>query len=266
MPDRSERQTERPTAAGRDRLVEFRAMDARADAAAGTVSGYLSTFWAVDSYGTAVHPDAFTRTLAARGDKLPLLYQHVPEWPIGKLGNLATDGHGLRHESQIVDDGAEGTVTLKRLRAGVPFAHSFGFRTLRERPATDADPLLLPDDLPEWVRANLPGSVYVIEEVKLYEGSVVTFPANENAVIESVRADLDAHALARALDDLRAGRIDPARRALVADLAAAHGSAAPDGGNPAPRTETATRDDRLAALSILAPAWGIDVEHLLCGA
>lgn len=263
MPDRSQRETERPTAQGRDRRVEFRAMDARADAASGAVSGYLSTFWVVDSYGTAVAPGAFDETLRARGDKLPLLYQHNPDWAIGKLGNVAVDETGLRHESVIVDDGAEGSVTLRRLRAGVPFAHSFGFRTLRERQATDADPLILGPDAPEWILRNLPGSVYVIEEVKLYEGSVVTFPANQNAVIESVRADQRAQALALALDDLRAGRLSAAERAIVADLAAAHASAAPPVA-PA-RTDEQARKDRLAVVELMALQARVPLESL-CGA
>lgn len=239
--------------AGKDkRGIEYRAMEARADGDAGSVAGYLSTFWAVDSYGTAVAPGAFAETLKQRGDKLPLLYQHNPDWAIGKLTNLATDGTGLRHDSTVVDDGAEGTVALKRLRAGVPFSHSFGFRTLREREATDADPLILPDDLPEWVRVNLPESVYVIEEVKLYEGSIVTFPANEYAVISEVRADVSAQALACALEDVRSGRLDAAGRALVAEIVAAWGSAEPERAAP-PLTDGETRRNRHAEFALL---WG----------
>jgi HK97 family phage prohead protease len=251
MPNRNER-------ASRDhRQIEYRAMDARADAETGTVAGYLSTFWFVDTYGTAVHPNAFDTTVKMRGDKLPLLYQHNPDWPIGKLANLAIDSTGLKHESVVIDDGAEGTVALRRLRAGVPFAHSFGFRTLRERPATDADPLVLPDDLPGYIKANLPESVYVIEEVKLYEGSIVTFPANENAVIESVRAEVGAQALAQVLDDLRAGRLDAAGRALVAELVAAWPMAAPDAAKSAPRTSDpqARSTAEIEALTALA-RWG----------
>ena len=231
MRDRPER-----TKPGDTRQAEFRAMDARADAETGTVEGYLSTFWHVDSYGTAMSPSAFTKTVQERGDRLPLLYQHWPDYAIGKLANLEIDEKGLHHKSQIIDDGAEGTVTLKRLRGGVPFAHSFGFRTLRERPATDSDPLILGPDTPAWITKNLPESVYVIEEVKLYEGSIVTFPANEHAIIEAVRADAGAQALAQTLEDLRAGRLDAAGRALIRELVAAW-QAAPEGDSAPPRTD-----------------------------
>lgn len=240
-------------------------MEARADADAGTVEGYLSTFWHVDSYATAMHPSAFTKTVQERGDRMPLLYQHNPDWAIGKLANLEIDETGLRHKSQVIDDGAEGSVTLKRLRAGVPYAHSFGFRTLRERHATDSDPLILGPDVPEWVTRNLPASVYVIEEVKLYEGSIVTFPANENAIIEAVRADVGAQRLAQVLEDLRADRLDAASRALIAQIVAAYQSAAPERSAP-PRTDEETRRDRELALKTLAAVRGLTLEQLICAA
>lgn len=224
------------TKPGDTRQIEYRGMEARADADAGTIEGYLSTFWHLDSYGTAMHPGAFTKTLQERGDRLPLLLQHNPDWAIGKLENLQIDTTGLHHKSRIIDDGAEGTVTLKRLRAGVPYAHSFGFRTIRERVATDADPLIITESTPEWVKNNLPGSAIVVEEVKKYEGSIVTFPANESAIIEAVRADVGAQALAQTLEDLRAGRLDAASRALITELVAAW-QAAPEGNSAPPRTD-----------------------------
>lgn len=266
MPDRNERAITVRGAGGTTRQIEVRSFEGRADADQGIVSGYLSTFWHVDSYATVMHPSAFTKTLQERGDKLPLLYQHNPDWAIGKLANLVVDETGLHHESPVVDDGAEGTVTLKRLRGGVPFAHSFGFQRIRERPATDADPLILGQDVPEWVMRNLPQSVYVIEEVKLWEGSIVTFPANEHAVIEALRTGIRAQGLTQTLEDLRAGRLDAASRALVAELVAAWQSAAPDRGNPAPRTEEEARSDRAFIASFLAREMGIPLENTQCAA
>lgn len=266
MPDRNERAITVRGAGGTSRQIEVRSFEGRADADQGIVSGYLSTWWHVDSYSTAVHPNAFTKTLQERGDKLPLLYQHNPDWAIGKLAGLEVDDTGLRHASKIVDDGAEGSVTLKRLRGDVPFAHSFGFQTIRERPATDADPLILGQDIPEWVMRNLPQSVWVIEEVKLWEGSVVTFPANEHAVIEALRTNIRAQGLTQTLEDLRTGQLDAASRALVAELAAAWQSAAPDRDIPAPRTEEEARADRAFIASFMAREMGLDLEHILCAA
>ena len=260
MPPREQR-----TRTGDTRQIEYRAADADLKDADGVVAGYLSTFWVVDSFGTAFAPGAFDKTVRERGDKLFLLYQHNPDWAIGKLTNVEVDSIGLKHESQVVDDGAEGTVALKRLKAGVPFGHSHGFRTIYERPAKpDEDPLIFTDASPEWARRN-PDMVWVIEEAKEYEGSIVTFPANDLAVITSVRADLRAQTLAETLEDLRAGRLSDEQRALIADIAAAW-QAAPEQQPLPPRTDAEARQSREAALNLLLAPLGLTVGDILTAA
>lgn len=248
-----------------DRLKQFesRAADADLKSAEGVVAGYISTSWHVDSYGTAFAPDAWDKSVKERGDKLFLLYQHWPDWAIGKLTNVIADELGLRHESQIVDDGAEGTIALKRLRAGVPFGHSVGFRTIRERPATPDDPLNFTDNSPEWARKN-PEMVYVIEEARLYEGSIVTFPANDKAIITSVRSDHALQALADTLEALRDGRITPAERALIAELSAVYQSRAAAGADKATTAPVSvTREDRKFSLNLMLADIGLTVDDLL---
>lgn len=261
MPPREQR-----TKDGDSRLIEYRAADANLKDEEGVVAGYLSTFWVVDSYGTAFAPNAFDKTVRERGDKLFLLYQHIPSAAIGKLTNVEVDGIGLKHESKIVDDGAEGTVALKRLRAGVPFAHSHGFRTIYERPAKSDDPLIFTENSPEWAR-KFPEEVWVIEEAKEYEGSLVTFPANDLAVITSVRSDLELQTLAQTLDALKAGTLTPAHRSIIAEIAAAW-QAAPepsksDGLERSPRTDAEARADREAAVNLLLADIGLTVDDIL---
>lgn len=256
MPPREQR-----TKAGDSRQIEYRAADVETRAETGSVAGYLSTHWVVDSYGTAMTPSTWEKSVRERGDKLFLLYQHWPDAAIGKLNNVEVDTTGLRHDSEIVDDGAEGTVALKRLRAGVPFGHSVGFRTIRERPATPDDPLIFTDNSPEWARKN-PEMVYVIEEAKLYEGSIVTFPANDLAVITSVRSDMELETLSATLEALREGRLTPAHRALIADIAAAW-QAAPEAQPSSPRTVAMTRQDREAAVNLLLADIGLTVDDIL---
>src|SRR4051794_40777955 len=109
MPSKAERQVQRTDKHGRSRFIEYRGAEARAaDAGSDSVKGYLSAFWVIDSYGTAFAPSAFDKTLRERGDRLPLLYQHNPDWAVGRLANLVVDETGLHHDSAIVDDGAEG--------------------------------------------------------------------------------------------------------------------------------------------------------------
>jgi HK97 family phage prohead protease len=256
MPRREQR-----TQPGDTRQIEYRAADADVKDADGVVAGYLSANWVVDSYGTAFAPSAWEKSVRERGHKLFLLYQHFPDWAIGKLSNVETDDIGLKHESAIVDDGAEGTVALKRLRAGIPFGHSVGFRTIYERPAKDDDPLIFTENSPKWA-VNARDEVWVIEEAKLYEGSVVTFPANDLAIITSVRNDQQMSALAQTLEDLRAGRLTPPQRALIADLAAAW-QAAPESREGPPRTDDEARKDREAALEHLL---GLSLDDLLSAA
>lgn len=247
--------------AGDPRQIEYRAADADLKDQEGVVAGYLSTWWVVDSYGTAFAPNAFDKTIRERGDKFFLLYQHNPSAAIGKLTNVATDAIGLKHESKVVDDGAEGTVALKRLKAGVPFGHSHGFRTIYERPAKEDDPLVFTENSPKWAE-KYRDEVWVIEEVKLYEGSIVTFPANDLAIITDVRADLEAQTLAQTLEDLRRGRLTDAQRTLVAELAAAW-QAAPELHQQPPRTGAIARTDREAALRILARQCGMEWEQFV---
>lgn len=257
MPDKLHR-----IRSGDSRQTEYRAADADLKDEEGVVAGYLSVPWVVDSYGTAVTPQAFDKTIRERGDKLHFLYQHNPDWAIGRLTNVEVDGIGLKHESKIIEDGAEGTVALKRLRGGVPFGQSFAFRTIYERPAKDDDPLVFTENSPKWAQ-NDRSAVWVIEEVKLYEGSIVTFPANDLAVITSVRSDMEAQTLSQTLEDLNAGRLNPAQRALIAEIAAAW-QAAPELHQQPPRTDANARADREALLSFMAAERGITLEQMLC--
>lgn len=250
------------------RMIEYRAadIDARSDIEQGNIAGYLSADWVVDSYGTAFAAGAWEKSIRERADKFFLLLQHWPDDAIGKLDNVATDEIGLKHDSTIIDDGDAGTVTLKRLRGGVPFAHSVGFKTLRERPATDNDPLIFSENSPAWAREN-PDMVYVIEEAKLYEGSVVTFAANDRAIITDIRNDQQLQTLSDTLEALRAGRVTPAHLALIGDLAAVYTRHAAAGAAPAATTApdaTVTEADRRAALSIIATIGGLSKEQLLC--
>jgi len=232
------------------RRMEYRAVEAAADAS-GAFDGYASTFWDVDSYGTAFAPGAFSKTLAERGDRTLVLWQHDPYLPIGKPTAMAEDGRGLAVTAQISDGTNAGREALALLRDGVPLGLSVGFRTLRERPVDlERDPVIL-DNAPSMVKAN-PEKTVIIEEARLFEFSVVSFPANEQATIAAVRRDSELEALVMLLSDVREGRLTPACRAFMADLVAAWRDA-PDGARPAPRDAKAPR--RVDAEVVMA-RWG----------
>lgn len=219
--------------------------ETRATNDGGGISGYAATFNRVDSYGTAFAPGAFTKTLAERSDKIAILYNHDPAINIGIPESLATDEHGLKVDAQIFDDGADGTTLLKRLRAGARYGLSFGFRTIQDRALTDDDKL----DMAQLPEADLWGGIRVITEVKLYEVSIVTFPANEAAEITGVRHQARADALTSILDDITQNRLSEDERALMGRIVAAFPQAAP-GSTAAPRTTgTARRLDADLAIA-----------------
>lgn len=212
--------------------LEYRSThDVESDPESGGFSGYAATFGRVDSYGTAFAPGAFTKTLAERGDKIPVLYQHNPAANVGVPETLAADKRGLKVDARLFDDGADGTVLLTRLRQGARFGMSFGFQTIQSRAATEEDKL----DLGQLFEpeAFVIDGIRVITEARLYEVSVVSFPANEAAVITDVRNAAFADALAEVLSAVRDGSLDERQRGMLDAIVAAY-AASPDG-NAEPR-------------------------------
>lgn len=229
--------------------LEYRStFEVRADAESGGFSGYAATFNRVDSYGTAFSPDAFKKTLAERGDRIPILYQHMPAANVGVPEVLKTDGTGLFVEARLFDDGADGTVLLKRLRQGARFGMSFGFQRLQQRAATEDDNL----DLSQLFDGEpLYDGIQVITEVRLFEASVVSFPSNEAADITDVRNAAIADSLAVALEAVRDGSLTQRQRDLLDAIVAAYPNSSPDG-NAAPRVEPEIARRRIDAEIALA--------------
>lgn len=217
--------------------------ETRATDDGGGITGHSATFWAVDAYYTAMAPGAFQKSLAERGDRIMLLYNHDPHINIGIPDVQKEDEKGLYLEATIFDDGADGTTLMRRLRAGARYGLSFGFQTLQDRSATDEDPL----DFTLMPGVNR-SEVRVITETKLWEHSVVTFPAMEKSTIDSVRQQAHTDALNQLLTDLRENRLTDAERDLVSQIVAAF-PGSPDA-ESAPGPERRTR--RLEAEIALA--------------
>lgn len=179
----------------------------RASAEGRGFTGHASTWWAVDSYYSAMAPGAFSRTLADRMDLIKVLYNHRPDDYIGTPDVLEEDAIGLRVEASIFDDGGIATVFYNRLQQGAKFGMSFGFQEIRGRPATEQDPLNF---------SQYPGlgwsQIWITEEVKLFEVSPVTFAANEEAAIEGIRSLAIADTLRSLYDDIRNGTLSDVER------------------------------------------------------
>jgi len=133
----------------------------------GVIEGYASVFKNKDRNGEVVDKGAFKKTLND-GKKVPLLWQHDPSDPIGPVEEAKEDDTGLRIKAQILQTIQRGREALAIVKAGIVKGMSIGYRVLQD----------------EWDHAE---GVRHIKEVDLWEVSLVTFPANVEAQIRSVK-------------------------------------------------------------------------------
>ena len=146
------------------------------DEDAGTFEGYASVFGNVDSYGDVVMPGAFSKTLLERADRVKVLWQHDAWTPIGKPIEMREDKAGLYTKSKISQTQV-GKDALTLLRDGVVNELSIGYQTIKEGRREDGTRELL--------------------EVKLYEYSLVTWAANDLAIVTGVKSLDDINPLLR---------------------------------------------------------------------
>lgn len=141
----------------------------------GVFSGYGSVFHNEDSYGDVVRPGAFKKSLAewAKKDRLPpMLWQHDRREPIGVFTKMVEDEKGLFVEGRLlIDDIPQARAAYALLKEKALGGMSIGYREI-----------LIEQDHDEKVTNLL--------ELDLWEVSVVTFPANEEATVDSVKSAL----------------------------------------------------------------------------
>src|ERR1041385_5901094 len=133
--------------------------------AEGSFEGMLSPYGNVDGTGDVVEPGAYTKTLNDRGNKIPLLWQHQPSLPIGEL-TLEDRAEGLWCKGQLLMADTVAQRAYLFIKARIVKGLSIGFESIRDA---------------------IDNGVRHLKEIKLYEGSIVTFPANEAALIASVK-------------------------------------------------------------------------------
>ena len=123
------------------------------------IEGYASLFGVADQGGDIVAPGAYAASLArlaARGDKVRMLWQHDPAQPIGIWEEIREDGRGLWVRGRLLPEVAQAREAAALIAAGAIDGLSIGYRTLRaERDAQGRR---------------------VLAEVELWEVSLVTFP------------------------------------------------------------------------------------------
>jgi HK97 family phage prohead protease len=136
----------------------------------GTFEGLLSPYGNIDKGGDIVERGAYVKTLKDQGVKRPLLWQHKPDVPIGEL-ILEDRADGLWAKGRLLMESAAAQEAYLFMKAGIVSGLSIGF---------------------EAIRAPFENGIRKLKEIRLYEGSIVTFPMNEQALITSVKSNTGA--------------------------------------------------------------------------
>lgn len=141
----------------------------------GRIRGYFAVFGNVDSDGDIVMPGAFKRTIQNNGKRIKHLWQHNPEQPLS-VPKVEEDSYGLLFDS-LISKTSYGRDALQLYLDGVVFEHSIGYEVIRKR---DSDTLTVE----RWGQKVPVSELY---ELKLWEGSTVTWAANPKALTDSIK-------------------------------------------------------------------------------
>lgn len=201
----------------------------------GAFEGIASVYGNVDSYGDVVEPGAFSKTIAERGKSIPILWQHDSRLPIGS-GEVFDAGTHLGIKGQILEAVSHGGDAMRLAKAGIVKGLSIGYQVLKD--SWDAE-----------------RKVRLLKEIKLYEVSFVTFPANELAVLTGIKSGLpddEAYeAIQQYITDIKAGRtISAATRSKIQSAIESLSALLVD-------------DDEAASKSNEPPAHSVDIAALL---
>lgn len=128
------------------------------------LAGYAAVFDRPDRGGDVVRAGAFARSLGRGAGAVPLLWQHDPARPIGRVEYLKEDRRGLRVIGRLVDARA-----ARLVGAGAVRGLSFGYR----------------------VRAASGEGPRELTELELVEVSLVTLPMQPRAQVHMVENKLD---------------------------------------------------------------------------
>lgn len=170
--------------------------------AKGEFTGFAAVYGNKDHQGDIIEAGAFTRTLNSLDSEIPLLWQHDVTRPIG-IGKLEDHSKGLKIHGylnlgvKVAQEAYELMKPRAGFKRGIIRGLSIGYDVVK-------------DAIEEGVRK--------LKEIKLWEVSLVTFPANGRALISDVKSaqllDNRISMLSAEIEELKArlvmdGLIDP---------------------------------------------------------
>jgi len=148
-----------------------------------TVQMYLAKFDTVDSDNDIIRRGAFSRSIGERGPasasnrKIAFLRYHNWENQIGKFLELSEDNVGLLATGQL-GNSTKGNDALQDYKDGIILEHSIGFKYIK-----DGIRFIEVEGMDR-------GGYYDVTQVALWEGSAVTFGANEfTNVVEVAKSE-----------------------------------------------------------------------------
>lgn len=161
-----------------DDLPDWMPAEWKADAAKPNILiGYASTFGNVDRGGDVVKSGAFTKTIEnIKANGIPLLADHLASTAslLGTIFDAKEDKKGLLIKARVSSAPSAQDVAIKA-REGHLNKMSIGYETLKE-------------SFEDREIDGLAVKVRNLEEIKLWETSVVVFPMNPEAVISGMKS------------------------------------------------------------------------------
>lgn len=133
----------------------------------GVIEGYGAIFGNVDAGGDVLLPGAFSDSLKS-GRKVKMLREHCPDDVIGVWDEVIEETGGLRVKGRILMTISDGKDAFELVKAGAIDGLSIGYRTVESEYNNAGNRLL--------------------KAVDLWEVSLVTFPMNELARVDAVKA------------------------------------------------------------------------------
>ena len=155
--------------------MNYKTIQLKADEA-GKISGFFSTYDKTpDSYGDIIEPGAFTGTIERRkatGHPFPMCFNHDFSAVIGAIETIEEKENGPYIEGGFLDTQLAQDVR-KMCLSGAIWQFSFAYEVLKRRDPTEEE--------------KKAGVMNMLQELEVFEISVVTVPANQNAVATEVK-------------------------------------------------------------------------------
>lgn len=151
--------------------IQLQDIDLKLEGTTRRFSGYASVFNGNDSYNDTILPGAFKKTLENYGAP-KMFFGHEWGLPIGKWTSVAEDEKGLRVEGELTEGNPQADAVLAALKHGTVDGLSIGFS-------------MRGGDFDEKEE----GGRTIKSIGRLFEVSVVCFPADSSARVMQVREE-----------------------------------------------------------------------------